>query len=351
MARSTKLFLAVQAATAFTAMGLRSRPGTCDEDEVSFARITTETCGINWVLNGQRPYSTIEGISRQGCWEMKAYNTDNFLSSTVWQNSQDGRCALSFSGYHGKLVGYLRGMAALVWPPQVWNVCGHKMFAPYVRLLRHHLALGNWSKMVNTIAGPDTTCKGELTFVAESMGGSAGEMLAACADAGRLDELADGKLPSFKFQTLYTFGSPASALQPLSNSQRKDGCFKGKRIFFAEDPIAHIGALFHLQHPRMDAIEIWPGTSTSNPSVKVYPCSAPAATEDAKHEQPPAVATGLEATKETDQFQHEISTYGATIKWMQEAGEGGIFEADPMEDRPPYSLAAKYLAFLQAGTQ
>jgi len=354
MARGTKLLVAVLAAVAVAASGLRRHADTCEPDEVAFAQLTAATCVVNWaffnVPGAPANFTSPDRLANVGCWRLLGYNTDKFLSSTVYQNRQDGRCALAFSGYHGMLAGYLRGIGALVWPPQTWDMCGQKVYAPYARLMRHHTALANWSKLVHLMAGPESPCRGELTFTAESMGGSGGEMLAACASAGRLDELQDAKLPSFRFQTLFTFGAPASAVEPLVNHAREDGCFKGKRIFFAQDPVAHFGAFFGLKHPRMDAIEIWPGNATSNPSVKVYPCSSRESGEDAKHAQPSPVASDVRFDEGgLDKLQHEIYSYRSTLYWMNKAGKSSVFGAELMEDAPPSSSASRYLALLQSG--
>lgn len=290
----------------------------------------------------------MEEWSRVGCWNMIRYNTDKFLSSALWHNSEDGRCTLSFSGYHGSLAGYTRGVAALVWPPAAWNVCGQEMFAPYVRLMRHHMALSNWSAIVRKMAGPEAVCKGELTFAAESMGGSAGEQLAACANAGRQSELMDAALPHFTISSFYTYGAPAASVKPIVNPLREDGCFKGKRIFFATDPIAHIGALFNLQHPRMDAVEIWtPKTRGVNPSLRALSCKGDLVLGDEEHVKPPQENASISFASHVDKLSHEVTTYKAVTEWLEKIGEDGVFQNEPYSAKPPPSNAAMYMAMLQ----
>jgi len=348
MVQRRTLALAVMAAVSDVSLGLRMQGGeTCEADEVSFALITSATCTINWSLKGQHSTMTMDKVGKVGCWELRGYNTDKFLSSTVYQNAQDGRCVLSFSGYHGALAGYLRGSAALVWPPETWNLCGYDMYAPYVRLLRHHTSLGNWSTLMNLLAGPESPCRGELAFAAESMGGTAGEMLTACANNGSLHELMDASTPHFNLQTLYTFGSPAGTVRPLVNNLREDGCFKGKRIYQSKDVIAHFGALYGMQHPRMDSVEIWTGSAGQRPAVQLAHCDSEETVKDGDHAKPPAVATNLQWRQHLDLFNHEVTTYSDLIKWMQDAGKGEIFEEEPVARD---STALSYLALLQQGT-
>lgn len=310
------------------------------------------TCQLNWILNKRSIMPFTMEDPRVGCWKLLGYNTDKFLSSTVFQNSQDGRCILSFSGYHGALAGYARGSSALTFPPQTWNACGHDFYAPYVRLLRHHAALSNFSKLMDTIAGPESPCKGELSFAAESMGGSCGEMLATCANQGRLKELLpQSKLDGFKLQNLYSFGTPAASATPMTNSLREDGCFKGKRIFLAADPIARFGTIYNMKHPRMDAVEIWPNGNGTNPSVQVYPCKAESTIHDDEHVKPAALVAELAYSVPNDGLQHEVATYEAILDWMQRAGKGSVIDSDLSQDKPPESTSSKYLALLQQGAQ
>uniref|UniRef100_A0A7S1SET1 Uncharacterized protein n=1 Tax=Alexandrium catenella TaxID=2925 RepID=A0A7S1SET1_ALECA len=348
MARSARLVLAALAAAPLASVGLRVQEvGKCEEDEVAFAKMTTVTCMLNWVLKGDKRVLSLHETQHQGCWDQLEYNTDKFLSSALYQNSQDGRCALIFSGYHGALAGYSRGVGALVWPPETWDVCGGDMYAPYVRLLRHHTSLGNWSTLMNLLAGPESPCRGELAFAAESMGGTAGEMLTACANNGSLHELMDASTPHFNLQTLYTFGSPAGTVRPLVNNLREDGCFKGKRIYQSKDVIAHFGALYGMQHPRMDSVEIWTGSAGQRPAVQLAHCDSEETVKDGDHAKPPAVATNLQWRQHLDLFNHEVTTYSDLIKWMQDAGKGEIFEEEPVARD---STALSYLALLQQGT-
>uniref|UniRef100_A0A7S2CID9 Uncharacterized protein n=1 Tax=Alexandrium andersonii TaxID=327968 RepID=A0A7S2CID9_9DINO len=311
------------------------------------ARLLLAALQSNFVLLGSPIAMSHSAWAHQSCWSLLEYNTDKFLSSTVYQNQNDGRCVLAFSGYHGALAGYTRGTAALVWPPQTWNICGQDMYAPYVRLLRHHFSLANWSKLVHTFAGPAPVCKGELVFAAESMGGSAGEMLATCANNDMLHELMDENIPSFQLQTLYTYGASAASTKPMFNSLRKDGCFKGKRIYLSKDPVAQFGAFFNLKHPRMDAVEIWANEQGKNPSVRAYPCGSDEAITDMPHEKPPPVVADLHYNTAVDKIQHEVTTYAATIDWMQKAGKGSVFEEALLAESPSETNAEKYLNHLQ----
>mmetsp|Transcript_41291 Transcript_41291/g.95601 ORF Transcript_41291/g.95601 Transcript_41291/m.95601 type:complete len:344 (-) Transcript_41291:103-1134(-) len=337
--------------TALTLAVLRTavalRVSQCEPDEVAFAKLTSRTCTINWALmNWQKSFSDVEKV---GCWNLQAFNTDQFMSSTLYQHERDGRCALVFSGYHGALAGYIRAGVSLVSPPTTWDVCGNKMYAPYVRLLRHHTHLANWSKLVHLMAGPATRCRGEPIFMAESMGGSSGEILAACANAGRLHELQEPALPGFHIQTLYTFGAPAASVEPITNSLRSDGCFKGKRIYFSGDGIAHFGSFFRLLHPRMDAVELWPADpkTGANPSAQAYACSSKEAVWDGKNTKPPPLQVDLHFKGKTDVSQHEITSYESDLQWLHDVGQDNLLSMEPMEAEVTNS--AKFVALLQKG--
>mmetsp|Transcript_52542 Transcript_52542/g.163148 ORF Transcript_52542/g.163148 Transcript_52542/m.163148 type:complete len:356 (-) Transcript_52542:76-1143(-) len=348
MARAQGQLLLALAVSVGCAAALRKAPGatTCEHDDIAFARLTQVTCQMNWILMRSRGVPRLAEAKHMGCWDMLGYNTDKFTSSTLYQNKEDGRCALAFSGYHGKLAGYIRGALALMWPPMTWDICGAKVYAPYARLLRHHTSLGNWSKLVHLMAGPQSTCQGELSFMAESMGGSSGEILAYCANAGRLHELQDASLPSFKLQTLYTYGAPASAAQPLTNTLREDGCFKGKRIFFSGDPIAGINKAIRIRHPRMDAVEIWPD---KQPAIQVYPCKSNSAVTDDKHKKPPPVqAASQTLVAGDDAVEHSVDSYMNSIAWMHKAGLGELFDADPLPEHAPNTTVARWLSMLQS---
>lgn len=346
----TSLFVAASALLG-SAAGLRARAvqeseKACGADDVNFAKITANSCGINWIISGRnrQNLSMASEVGEQpGCWKMRAYNTDKFLSSTLYQNERDGRCIIGVSGYHGLLAGYIRGGISVVSPPRTWNVCGAEMFAPYVRLFRHHTKLGNWSKIINFIAGPDSSCKGELALTAESMGGASGEMLAYCANAGRLHELQDASLPNFTLQTLYTFGSQASARQPLTNRFREDGCFKGKRIFFSLDALSHVNLVFNMKHARMDAVEIWQGKPVA---VKVYECKSKTAVNDNMHKKPAPLKNLTMNTKSHDLVQHSVDDYASVMEMMHSAGLDAIFDEPPVSDHPPESVAGKYLSMM-----
>jgi len=343
MARSL-LSVAFAAYVAAAAM-IRDQPNllmesraSCEQDDLAMAKLTMRTCQINWALDGDPKHKDMwASTAKVGCWTLLAYNTDKFFSSTVYQRGTDGRCALVFSGYHGALAGYARGMVSLQWPPTTWNMCGYQMYAPYVRLFQHHSSLGNWSMLMHKLAGPNSTCKGDPIFAAESMGGSTGEMLAACGNTGRLDELLPKGLqglPGFHLQDLYTFGSPAATTVPITNTLRPDGCFRGKRIFFSGDAIAHFGTLHHLQHPRMDAVQIWPSEKgldgkLTKPSAQAYPCESREAVADMHKEKPPPPRVKQEFQGERDPMQHSVTSYEADMQWFHNVGLGDLFSSEP----------------------
>jgi len=312
----------------------------CEKDDIAFAKMTSMTCVVNWALKGERPWSDLTPI---GCWDMLAYNTDTFFSSTVYQNRQDKRCSLVFSGYHGALAGYIRGALSLVTPLTTWKLCGYDMYAPYVRLLRHHTSLGNWSKLTRLLAGPESTCKGEINFMAESMGGSSGEILAACANQGMIDQLQSKSATPFKLQNLYTFGAPAASKQAIKNSLRKDGCFQGKRFFFASDVIAHLGSAVSLHHPNMDAVELWP--QKTGPTLKAWRCGSPESRNDGIHPVPPPLKTeDRPLFRGNVNDQHMITSYDDNLVWLNQAGGvDDVLGMEPIENSNSVRYADMFL--------
>jgi len=340
-----KLLLAVSATLAGGAAGLRQRQENCGADDINFAAITLNSCSLNWDLREKAKIEKSRHVGdHKGCWERLAYNTDKFMSSTLYQNKQDGRCALGFSGYHGALAGYIRGAFALTWPPKSERACGRMLFSPYLRLLRHHTNLSNWSSMVHLFAGPDRVCQGEVTLTAESMGGSAGEMLAWCGNNGRLADVQSPSLPNYTIETLFTFGAPASAVEPLNNTLREDGCFKGKRILYSSDPIAKFNRMFNVKHPRMDAVIIYPG---KKPAVKIFACASQEAISDGMNGKKPKAAMANDTLSQKDPMSHAVSSYMDTIRYMNAHGLADLFDEQPLHLQPNTSAAARYLAMFR----
>eukprot|EP00408_Alexandrium_pacificum_P062158 CAMPEP_0171171048 /NCGR_PEP_ID=MMETSP0790-20130122/9020_1 /TAXON_ID=2925 /ORGANISM="Alexandrium catenella, Strain OF101" /LENGTH=350 /DNA_ID=CAMNT_0011635897 /DNA_START=73 /DNA_END=1125 /DNA_ORIENTATION=+ len=342
MARMPSVFLVASVALASSASGLRQRRGSCGEDDVNFAEIALYTGYTNWDLRNSSKWEKSGNVGdHDGCWERMAYNTDMYMSSTVYQNKQDGRCVLGFSGYHGRLAGYVRAIFDLTMPPETQFTCGRMLFSPYVKLLRHHTGLGNWSKLVRLFAGPDRVCEGELTLTGHSMGGSVAEMLAWCGNNGSLAELQDASLPNYTIETLFTFGAPATAAEPLTNTLREDGCFKGRRIFFDWDPIEKFNRMFNVKHPHMDAVMIYPG---QQPAVKVFGCDSQQAVSGTMYgNRPPPIPTH-DALAQSDLASHSIESYRDTLKYMNAHDLAGLFDALPTHSQSNASVAAQYLA-------
>jgi len=94
-------------------------------------------------------------------------------------------------------------------------------------------------------------------------------------------EMKDGQVPcrrhagAGEISGLYTFGSPGTAISPLSNPQREDGQFPGLRVFTQRirqvlgfkwaysDPVTFAAGIVGLKHPRMDAVAL-PVNQTPN---------------------------------------------------------------------------------------
>merc|ERR1740130_2016925 len=80
-------------------------------------------------------------------------------------------------------------------------------------------------------------CRDGVAVLGTSWGGAMAEILAGCANQGRLDELQGSGLPSFQASRLYTFGAPPTALLEIRNHQHGaiGECFAGQRVFLASD--------------------------------------------------------------------------------------------------------------------
>jgi len=318
--------LAREASEAFEAAAKFQDSLKCEQEDVSFAVMSMRICTLNWVIMGQTGPNGWKDTNDVGCWKLKAYNTDEFLSSGWYQNT-NGECALIFSGYHGKLVGYTRATLSLAWPPVRYEMCGNKMYAPYVRLLRHHTTLGNWSKIMNGIAGPQTTCKGGISLAAESMGGSSLEIMASCAALGELRQLQNASLPpSFPVKQLYTFGAPAASVRPIKNPLSESGCWKGKRIFQSSDYIARLGStLGPLKHPYMEALEIQ--ELPEGISHQEYSCKSKGATNDGMQPMPPADNRTRSNQQAAANMVHEVTEYAKVLTVLAALPKGQPGEA------------------------
>mmetsp|Transcript_107998 Transcript_107998/g.348588 ORF Transcript_107998/g.348588 Transcript_107998/m.348588 type:complete len:356 (+) Transcript_107998:57-1124(+) len=291
MRRGIHLPLAVLASAACLAgaVGTAETAKRCwRPDDVAYAVMTQRICELNWALfqfgiPGYPPPSWNATAKVLGCWNLMAYNTNKYLSSGVYQSSVDNRCVLVFSGFHGALTGYLKAMAALINPPERWSMCKNQLYAPFVKVLRAHTALKNWTRIVDFIAGPKSTCAGgTATLLGESVGGSLAEIFATCSATGDLAQVQPKALPRVQVKELYTYGAMASSAFPLHNYSgvhlQKSSCFRGKRYFHSKDAISKLGNDFLLVHPHMDAVEIFDGKAKQ--TFLQYACRSIDATWD-----------------------------------------------------------------------
>jgi len=283
-----------------------SIPAETGVDDIAYSMMTERICKINWVLSNKATMRWVD-VKSVGCWKLLAFNTDNYMSSGVYQNQNDNRCTLVFSGYHGKLVGGMKAISDTVQiPPKKVQMCGNNMYEPFVKLMRRHFSLANWSNVAEALGGRGTTCS-DISVTAESMGGSAAEILAGCANMGQLETLQNKSLPSFKISSLFTFGGIGPSTEPIKNPSRSDGCFPGMRFFISGDMYAGLGKTIGLHHSRMDATEIF--HTSSGVSRRIYSCQSDDAVNDSKHKAPPASEALAMLTGNADATNHEITTY------------------------------------------
>jgi len=255
MRRGIHLPLAVLASAACLAgaVGTAETAKRCwRPDDVAYAVMTQRICELNWALfqfgiPGYPPPSWNATAKVLGCWNLMAYNTNKYLSSGVYQSSVDNRCVLVFSGFHGALTGYLKAMAALINPPERWSMCKNQLYAPFVKVLRAHTALKNWTRIVDFIAGPKSTCAGgTATLLGESVGGSLAEIFATCSATGDLAQVQPKALPRVQVKAKRACGggfrrpgerSSRSAAWPLALAQStiNGNLFYFNKIFWLWD--------------------------------------------------------------------------------------------------------------------
>jgi len=273
--------------------------------------MTTRVCHVNWVLLGKVEYKW-EHVQDVGCWTLKALNTNDLMSSAVYQNRNDGRCTLVISGYHGRLQGTKQAIADNVQlGKNKVKLCGYDIYEPFVRLMNTHTSQANWSSVADALGGPGSTCS-SVTVAGESLGGSVGEILAACANQGMLSGIQNASLPVWKIQKLFTFGSIAPAVQPIRNALREDGCFEGSRLFISGDVYAGMGSLIGTRHAQMEAVEFF--HSKSGVSHRTYACDSKDAVENRKHRAPPLSEAMTVLKRSDDWSNHEVTTYMSDLR-------------------------------------
>jgi len=285
---------------------------------------------IKWAAHGD---DNATRISEQvGCWKRMVLHADRKMKTAVWQDLETHKCSLQISGWGG-MNGTNYNASEFVeytfWPPVEDYVCGYKMWHPFVHLLRNHIRLpGNFSKAMEFLAGPKSTCKG-IMVSGVSLGGSLTEMVAACASRGRLHELFLTKqfYTNWTADEVYTFGPQASATTAMKNHRAKGPgkCFKGKRFYIRGDWIGQsTGGLAKLRHPHVDTVEFFRGKD--GPTYRLYPCWADAATKDENHRMPPQLLPSVTSRHpelldmRKDKLPHDMNFQKEFLRWFYEAG-------------------------------
>jgi len=321
-----------------THSGTANHTMKCDPDDVAFAHLAGNACSINGALkyDNRTDWTTHTTV---GCYRLLVFNTDDLITSAVYQNLRDGRCVLAFSGIHRGFV----GIAGLILknPATTWKMCnGGDISARYVNALRQHTALSNWSRAMHLLSGENGTCRGEPVITSSSLGGALAEVMAFCNNAGRAREIQDPSLPNFPVQTLWNFGGPASSKRPLTNIYAKDGCFKGSRVFLTNDPIVHYsGKVFGLKHARQHALQLWAGRQ---PAAKGWPCNSTEAINDDVHSKPRGKHNDLERMK-VDISQHESPSYEGGMEWVERNGQHDQVFESPGQGLKAFSTSEFYV--------
>jgi len=265
-----------------------------------------------------------------GCWKRVRENGNGLWRTLLWQDMETGQCRLDFTGFGGSnSTNPITFVKTLAIPPVPLPVCGFGMWGPFVLDLREHIRMSrNFSDIMELLAGPKSTCKGEIMVTGISMGGSIAEMVAGCANSGKLPELFDthNMRTNWTVGELYLFAPQASATEPIRNALNpaKGHCFKGKRFYIQGDWMGgSLGAL-GIRHPHIETVEYFRGKD--GPTYRVYPCYDEATTRDDSHEMPP------ELSKETTSRHHELIDLRKTklphdmtfhkefLRWFHESG-------------------------------
>lgn len=270
-----------------------------------------------------------ERISNEvGCWRKLHVSGDKTFRTAVWQDLETGQCAFQLSGYGGMNSTNRREFTeALVWPPVSIKLCGYRLYVPFVHKLRVHINTSDFGKQMELLAGPKSTCKGEVLVSGVSLGGALAEMVAGCGSKGKLHELFDTN----KFYTnwtvgeVYTFAPQASSMEPIKNSQGegKGKCFKGKRFYFKGDALGFVTGYLRYRHPRIETVEFFRGED--GPTYRVYPCESEASTADINHRMPPELTLNVTSRRHDlinmrkGKLPHDMNFHKEALRWFYEA--------------------------------
>jgi hypothetical protein len=199
-----------------------------------------------------------------GCWH-KYMSFEAPSSITLAAYRHEKHCLLGVSGqvngadrFRGDAWKYLNKHD----PVFSEKLCGHWTVRGFVMNAKKIFSLSRWSRLAKFLGGPD--CSSGVTVIGTSWGGAIAELIAGCANQGRMQELQDATLPVFRVDRLYTFGAPPTALKPISNhATAVSPCFKGQRVFLASqmrtgatDLIAYSTGINGYAHARQDAIQL-----------------------------------------------------------------------------------------------
>jgi len=158
------------------------------------------------------------------------------------------------------------------------SLCGRPTVRGFAMQSQKLFSDFEWAPYAHILA---SECHGGVNVLGTSWGGAIAEILAGCANQGRLDELQGAGLPTFQVSRLYTFGAPPTALMPIYNHQEGSGtCFRGQRVFLSSDTdagptdlVAYSTGFNAFVHARVDAVQLIK-MPNGKFDVKVHPCHA-----------------------------------------------------------------------------
>jgi len=205
--------------------------------------------------------------------------------------------------------------------------------------LRKHARLSNWSRMMEILGGDQSPCRGAITVGGLSLGGALAEVIAGCANRGRLHRLLEDKtLPSFTVGAVYTYSAQGASLDPITNalSEGRGRCFQGRRFYFKGDCAMAVNGYVGYRHAHVETVEIFRGQD--GPTYRVYPCYSEAATRDDNHRMPPELRHNLTRSLPLEmrkgKVPHDMHFHKEFLRWFYDAGVIGATLDFPVSHEP-----------------
>lgn len=199
-----------------------------------------------------------------GPWDLVKQHDKNNDKIAIYQSGKE--CVMAFSGTDDLSdVGTDLNAAST-------QLCGYDFHAGFSNEFQDIMSWDIWKNDFEPYLASDE-CRGGVTAVGHSLGGSVATIFAACFNA---DPCFESGCP-FYVKELYTIGAPTVAKQSVANAQSSSGCFDGARIFNEDpksfDPVPYVANLMGFVHPQVKAIEFIEDSDLSL-SYTEYDCTS-----------------------------------------------------------------------------